>query len=62
MAKMSVDTKELHHYGREMGFILAELVEGFLAGMQDYKKALEAAEKEEEQAGAEEKQEEKQET
>ena len=45
MAQLNIDTNELHKYGRELGFILAEFVQGFIEGIDDYKKALEAAEK-----------------
>ena len=49
MANLTIETEELHKYGRELGFIFAEFVAGFMAGMDDYAKALEAAQKEAEQ-------------
>lgn len=50
MAKMTIDTDELHKHGRELGFICAELVAGFVEGMNDYWDALKAAQEENKEA------------
>lgn len=45
MPVLNINTAEIRRSGRELGFIVAEFIDGFMEGIEEYHTALEAARK-----------------
>ena len=45
MPVLNINTAEVRRSGRELGFIFAEFLDGFMEGIEEYHTALEAARK-----------------
>ena len=50
MPILNIDTDDLRNCGEQLGFIFAELYEGFMKGMHDYYEARERVKKDKEAA------------